>query len=154
VISRPQPKTKDQRRKGGAYLKRALEEQHKLPRRIVSTRWLSSREAMKVLVTSRRTYQNVFAEETSANEQKIYELLHDHSICARYNYLLDVLPVLTDMNVLFQSSLPLSHLPYPQISAAKNTLINMVGQGAARTELMLATLVDKDTKFGAFGNKY
>jgi hypothetical protein len=36
----------------------ALEEQHKLPRRIVLTRWLSSREAIKVLVTSRTTYQN------------------------------------------------------------------------------------------------
>jgi hypothetical protein len=58
------------------------------------------------------------------------------------------------MNVLFQSSLPLPHVLYPRISAAKNTLINMVGQGAAQINLMLATLVDKDTKFGAFGNKY
>ena len=38
----------------------ALEEQHKLPRRIVMTRWLSSREAIKVLVLSRRTYQLFF----------------------------------------------------------------------------------------------
>ena len=58
------------------------------------------------------------------------------------------------MNVLFQSSLPLPHLLYPRISAAKNTLINMVGQGAARTQLMLVTLVEQDTKFGAFANKY
>ena len=132
----------------------ALEEQHKLPRRIVMTRWLSSREAIKVLVTSRRTYQLFFAEETAPGGQVIYDLLHDHTICAWYNCLLDVLPVLTDMNVLFQSSLPLPHLLYPRISAAKNTLVNMVGEGGARSELMLVTLVDKDTKFGAFGNKY
>jgi hypothetical protein len=131
-----------------------LEEQHKLPRRIVLTRWLSSREAIKVIVTSRETYKNFFAEETSAKGQEIYDLLHDHIVIAWYYCLLDVLPVLTDMNVLFQSSLPLPHLLYPRISAAKNTLINMVGQGAARTQLMLVTLIDKDTKFGAFANKY
>ncbi len=71
-----------------------------------------------------------------------------------YYCLLDVLPVLTDTNVLFQSSLPLPHLLYPRISAAKNTLINMVGQGGVRTELMLVTLIDKDTEFGTFVNKY
>jgi hypothetical protein len=60
------------------------------------------------------------------------------------------------MNVLFQSRLPLPQLLYPRISAAKSTLINMVGVGEVRTrtELIDGLLVDKDTKFGAFANKY
>jgi hypothetical protein len=34
--------------------------QHKLPQRIVLTRWLSSVEAIKVVVTSRATYEEFF----------------------------------------------------------------------------------------------
>ena len=45
---------------------KVLEEQHKLPRRIVMTRWLSSVEAIKVLVTSRLTYQYFFQHETTS----------------------------------------------------------------------------------------
>ena len=131
-----------------------LEEQHKLPRRLVLTRWLSSAEAIKVVTTSRETYKNFFAEETTEHGREIYDLLYDDVVFGWYYCLLDVLPVLTSMNVLFQSRLPLPHLLYPRIRAAKSTLINMVGVGAVRTELIDAVLVDKDTKFGAFANKY
>ena len=120
------------------------------------TRWLSSADAIKVVTTSRDTYKNYFAEETSENGREIYDLLYDDVVFGWYYCLLDVLPVLTGMNVLFQSRLPLPHLLYPRISAAKGILINMVGVGEVRTrtELIDVLLVDKDTKFGAFANKY
>jgi hypothetical protein len=38
-----------------------LEERHKLPRRIVLTRWLSSAEAVRVVLNSRRVYKNFFS---------------------------------------------------------------------------------------------
>jgi hypothetical protein len=62
-----------------AYLQRWRSSKSYL-RRVVLTRWLSSREAIKVIVTSRETYKNFFAEETSAKGQEIYDLLHDHII--------------------------------------------------------------------------
>jgi hypothetical protein len=69
----------------------------------------------------------------------------------------DVLPALTRMNVLFQSSLPLPHLLYPKIITAKSTLIkNMVGTGgtSTRTELLPLASVNVDTAFGAYANRF
>jgi len=131
-----------------------LEEQHKLPRRIILTRWLSSLDAVKVLVTSCETYKNFFAEETSQKGCAIYDLLWNNFVFAWYHCLLDVLPIVNGMNVLFQSSLPLPHLLYPQIIAAKYKLINMVGTGNVRTALMSVAAVCHDTTFGAYANKY
>ncbi len=52
-----------------------LEEQHKLPRRIVMTRWLSSTDAVKVMATSRETYKNFFEHETSEPGKAIFDQL-------------------------------------------------------------------------------
>jgi hypothetical protein len=132
-----------------------LEEHHKLPRRIVMTRWLSSMDAVKVMVTSRETYKNFFEHETSEPGKGIFDRLWDNFIFAWYYCLLDVLPVLTGMNVLFQASLPLPHLLYPKISSAKQTLIGMVGTGnVLRTEIMPVEAVNEETSFGAYANKY
>jgi hypothetical protein len=133
---------------------KVLVKQHKLPRRIVLTRWLSSVEAIKVVVTSRATYQDFIQFETTNEGTDIYEWLMDNSVFGWYYCLLDVIPVLTGMNILFQSTLPLPHLLYPRIESAKSPLINMVGTGTTRTVLLRRELVDKDTKFGAYGNKY
>jgi hypothetical protein len=134
-----------------------LEEQHKLPRRVVMTRWLSSADAIKVLVTSRGTYQDFFQFENSDKGMEIYEWLHDNTVFGWYYCLLDVIPVLMGMNILFQSNLPLPHLLYPKIQSAKSTLMNMVNTGETgrtRTELLPLELVDENTKFGAYANKY
>ncbi len=72
-------------------------------------------------------------------------------IIAWYACLLDVLPVLTGMNVLFQSTLPLPHLLYDRVMAAKNVLINMAGQGTAPIGVEEINLY---TPFGAFANKF
>ncbi len=66
----------------------------------------------------------------------------------------DVLPVLNHINVLFQSSLSLPHLLYPKIITAKSTLINMVGTGGTRTELLPLASVNVDTAFGAYANRF
>ncbi len=61
------------------------------------------------------------------------------------------------MNILSQSNLPLPHLLYPKIQSAKSTLMNMVNTGETsrtRTELLPLELVDENTKFGAYTNKY
>jgi hypothetical protein len=67
----------------------------------------------------------------------------------------DVLPILTGLNVLFQSTLPLPHLLYRHIVAAKLTLINMIGpRGASRDTLIPIDSVKNDTLFGAYANKF
>ncbi len=48
-----------------------LEEQQKLPRRVVLTRWLSSREAIKVIVTSRETYKKFCGGNLSEGARKV-----------------------------------------------------------------------------------
>ena len=131
-----------------------LEERHKLPRKVVLTRWLSCAEAVRVVLNCRDLYYHFFFNENNANATDIVELLEDSAVIAWYACLQDVLPVLTGMNVLFQSSLPLPHLLYPRISSAKATLINMVGTGATRVELIPLASVDKNTSFGAFANKF
>jgi hypothetical protein len=131
---------------------KVLAEQHKLPRRIVMARWLSSVEAIKFLVTSRSTYQDFFQHETGRKGEDIYEWLHDNIVFGWYYCLIDVVPVLTGLNVLFKK-----YLLYPRIQIAKSTLINMVGTsdtGVTRTELMRKDTVDEDTKFGAYANEY
>ncbi len=96
-----------------------LEERYKLPRRIVLTRWLSSAEAVRVALVCRDTYATFFMYETSEPGERINDLLQDNTIIAWYAFLMDVFPVLTGMNVLFQSTLPLPHLLYDRVMAAK-----------------------------------
>jgi hypothetical protein len=66
----------------------------------------------------------------------------------------DVLPLLTGLNVLFQASKPLPHLLFTKITAAKAALINMVGTGPMRTDIIPIASVGFDTSFGAFTNKF
>ena len=131
-----------------------LEERHKLPRRVVLTRWLSSAEAVRVVLNCRHVYINFFINETNENANDILELLGDSYVLAWYACMHDVLPVLRRMNILFQSSLPLPHLLFAKISSAKTTLINMVGTGGARTNLISLESVDVNTSFGAYANKF
>jgi hypothetical protein len=71
-----------------------------------------------------------------------------------YACLQDVLPVLTGLNVLFPSTLPLPLSIYLQISQAKTKLINMVGEGGTRTELISIDEINVNTTFGAYANKF
>ena len=57
-----------------------LEERHKLPRRIVLTRWLSCAEAVRVVVNCRDVYTVFFNNEETDKAQDILELLEDSSI--------------------------------------------------------------------------
>ena len=52
-----------------------LIERHKLPRRIVLTRWLSCADAVKVVLHSRLVYINYFSNEHTDNAQDILESL-------------------------------------------------------------------------------
>ena len=131
-----------------------LLESTKLPRRIVLTRWLSCADAVRVVLNSRLVYINYFSNENNDKSVAILDLLEDSNNFAWYACMHDVLPVLTRMNVLFQSSLPLPHLLHQKITTAKATLINMVGDRATRTELLPLESVNVDTSFGAYANKF
>ncbi len=135
-----------------------LQERHKLPRRVVLTRWLSSAEAVRAVLTCRDTYalffDNYGNETNNQQAREISDWLQDNFIFGWYKCLQDVLPVLTGMNVLFQSSLPLPHLLYSKVSAAKATLMNMVGTGATRIALISIDEINVNTSFGAFANKF
>ena len=76
----------------------SLEERHKLPRRVVLTRWLSSDDAIRVILNSRLVYINYFSGETSDAADEILERLEDSTIFAWYACLRDVIPVLTRMS--------------------------------------------------------
>jgi hypothetical protein len=128
-----------------------LEDRHKLPRRVVLTRWLSSAEAIRIVLNCRHVYINFFINETNENASDILELLEDSCILAWYACMHDVLPVLTRMNILFRSSLPLPHLLFEKISSAKTTLISMVGTGGARTNLISLESVDVKLTLASFG---
>ena len=77
-----------------------------------------------VVLSCRDAYTVFFAHEETADGRDIYDILDNNSVIAWYACLQDVLPVLTCMNILFQSSLPLPHLLYPRIVEAKATLAN------------------------------
>jgi hypothetical protein len=96
-------------------------------------------------------YINFFINETNDNASDILELLEDSGILAWYACMHDVLPVLTRMNILFRSSLPLPHLLFEKISSAKTTLISMVGTGGARTNLISLESVDVKLTLASFG---
>ena len=131
-----------------------LEERHKLPRKIILTRWLSCAEAVRVILQSRDVYTVFFNNETTDKAQEILDLLEDSSVMAWYACMQDVLPVLTGLNILFQSSLPQPHLLYSKIQTAKATLINMVGRGEVRTNMIPLASITINTSFGAFTNKF
>ncbi len=88
--------------------------------------------------------------------RQISDWLHDNTIMAWQYCLLDVLPVLTNVNVLFQPKLPIPHMLYDSITNAKSTLINMVGRGTNvnRTKLVPERSVQHDTPFNAYANKF
>jgi hypothetical protein len=131
-----------------------LEERHKLPRRIVLTRWLSCADAVRVILNCRDVYTNFVSNETTTGAGDILELLEDSSVMAWFACMQDVLPVLTGLNVLFQLSKPLPHLLFSKISSAKSAQINMVGNGTVRTQLIPIASVGIDTSLGAFANKF
>jgi hypothetical protein len=99
-------------------------------------------------------YTNFSSNETTTGTGDILELLEDSSVMAWFACMQDVLPVLTGLNALFQSSKPLPHLLFSKISSAKSALINMVGTGTVRTQLIPIASVDIDTSLGAFANKF
>jgi hypothetical protein len=131
-----------------------LLERLKLPRRIVMTRWLSTADAVRVVLNARDVYINFFYSEENDKASAILDLLEDSVVMAWYACLQDVLPVLTGLNVLFQSRLPLPHILYAQISQAKAKLMHMVGEGGTRNALIPLNAVDVNTKFGAYANKF
>ena len=138
---------------------KTLEEKYKLPRRVVLTRWLSCESAVHVVVVCRDSYVIYFADQVqqpgaSAKAASILHQLEDNSIIAWFYCLKDILPVLTAMNCLFQSSLPLPHLLYDKVQSAKQTFINMVGRGAGRQALAPLAEVTRETPFGAFANSF
>ena len=131
-----------------------LEEQYKLPKKIVLTRWLSCADAVRVILSCRDVYTEFFLNETSEAASVIVELLEDSTVMAWFACMQDVLPVLTGMNILFQASKPLPHLLYSKITTAKSTLRNMVGRGPLRKDMIPLASLNADTPFGAFVNKF
>ena len=138
---------------------KTLQERHKLPRHIILTRWLSCESAVHVVINCRDAHVVYFANETqeqgaSTKSKLILEQLEDNCTIAWLYCLKDVLPVLTIMNCLFQSSLPLPHLLYDKVKSAKQTYINMVGRRERRDSLMPLDEVSWETPFGAFANHF
>lgn len=139
---------------------KALMEKHRLPLRIVLTRWLCCREANHVLIVGRDSYCIYFAEEAKrmdgipeAKAPRISDWLQDNNKIAWAYFLEDVIPILTNMNVLFQSSLPLPHLLYDKVESAKASLCLMCGQNPVDDPVQ-AKDVRHDTLFGAFAEDF
>ncbi len=124
-----------------------LEERHKLPRRIVLTRWLSCAEAVRVVLNCRDMYTILFNNEETDKAQDILELLEDSSIIAWYACMQDVptRPHWTECAFPIQPST--AAFVILKIQTAKAALINMVGHGGVRTEII-------PLGFGAFTNKF
>ena len=139
---------------------KSLVERHRLPPRIVLTRWLCCREANHVLIVGRDSYCSYFAEEAErirniqeAKAPQISSWLQDNALLAWAYFLEDVIPILTNMNVLFQSSLPLPHLLFDRVESAKRALRLMCGQTPIE-EPMGPNDVRFDTLFGAFAEDF
>jgi hypothetical protein len=60
-----------------------LEECHKLPRRIVLTRWLSSAEAVWVVLNSRRVCINFFSNDNNIWKTKVKIRIHEPIISSQ-----------------------------------------------------------------------
>ena len=123
-------------------------------RTVVSTRIRYRLRFLTVILNCRDVYTEFFLNETTTGANDILELLEDSSVMAWYACMQDVLPLLTGLNVLFQASKPLPHLLFTKITSAKAALINMVGTGPVRTEIIPVATVDGDTSFGAYTNKF
>jgi len=143
---------------------KALWERHKLPPRIVLTRWLCCREAVHTAIVGRESYCVYFAEEAARVERlgpgaveakapMISMALQDNSLFAWAHFLEDVLPVLTNMNCLFQSDLPIPHLLYDKVQSAKAEIRIMCGQ-TPRDDVMPPREVTDRTPFGAFAETF
>ena len=100
------------------------------------TRWLSTTDAVMVVLNARDVYINFFYSEENDKASALLDLLENSVVMAWYACLQDVLPVLTGLNVLFQSTLPLPHILYAQISQAKAKLTHMVGEGGTSNALI------------------
>ena len=70
-----------------------------------------------------------------AKAPQISDALQDNTIFAWAHFLEDTLPILTNMNCLFQSDLPIPHLLYDKVQTAKAELTLMCGQ-TPRDEVM------------------
>ncbi len=73
--------------------------------------------------------------EESSDTERIREQINNNAVFIWYYFLADIIPILTRMNVLFQSTLPLPHLLFEKVEAAKTQLILFVGQ-EPRDELL------------------
>ena len=86
----------------------------------------------------------------------IRDLLQDNEIVSWFWYLTDVLPVLTNMNLLFQATLPLPHKLFEKVWGARKGLCDMVGQRPCAPEfaVMKEADVTHNTKFGVFAERF
>ena len=139
---------------------KVLCEKHRLPPRIVLTRWLCCREAVHTVIVGRDSYCVYFAEESArlegdehAKAHQISAWLQNNVIFAWAYFLEDVIPILTSMNLLFQASLPLPHLLFDSVESAKAAMRTMCGQ-TPRDDIMPNNEVGEDTLFGAFAEDF
>ena len=115
---------------------------------------------MHCIIVGRDSYSLYFAEEAArlsntpeAKAHGICESFQDNAVMAWGYFLEDLLPILTDMNCLFQSDLPVPHLLYDKVQTAKAQLKLMCGQ-TPREHVMSAAEVNWDTPFGAFAESF
>jgi hypothetical protein len=82
----------------------------------------------------------------------IRDLLMDNEIVSWFWFLTDVLPIKTNMNLLFQATLPLPHKLYEKVWGARKGLCDMAVQRPCVPEfnVMKDTDVTHTTKFGVF----
>jgi hypothetical protein len=86
----------------------------------------------------------------------IRDLLMDNEIVSWFWFLTDVLPILTNMNLLFQATLPLPHKLYEKVWGARKGLCDMAGQRPCVPEfnVMKDADVTHTTKFGVFAERF
>jgi hypothetical protein len=89
------------------------------------TRWLSTADAVRVVLRYRDVYIIFFMQEETDKAFEILEVLEDSKVMGWYTCLQEVLPAVTTINVLFQSTLPLPHLLYGKITGLKAILMKL-----------------------------
>jgi hypothetical protein len=118
---------------------------------------------LSLIKNNRSSYAVYFAEEAArisrakggedAKAPQISDALQDNTLFAWAYFLEDTLPILTNMNCLFQSDLPIPHLLYDKVQTAKAELRLMCGQ-TPRDEVMPTNEVQWTTPLGAFAETF
>ena len=136
-------------------------ERAKLPKKVVLTRWLSCIDCIKVLITGREAYVKYFTWEclpkggrpVSEKALEIKDHITDNYTYAWFYFLSEAIPILTSMNVLFQSNLPLPHLLYDHVRGAQFQFNEVIGQ-EPRIDLVDEGEVTHTTPFGPALERY